>query len=99
MNTPADPRPPLEPPVDGPHRPNFLDNLDRSLDPEADDRRTMERLKHPVIKAVVFSLIALLFCIFGVYAAATLLRIPIQEPEIIKTFIDAVVNIMKIFVP
>lgn len=99
---PVSPAAPLTPPPPRPTppaSPDFLDRLDRTLDPEEDDRRTMERLKNPTVRIVIFTLLGLLIGIFGLYATATILRIPIPEPEIMKTFIDAVINLMKMFVP
>ena len=79
--------------------PDFLDTLDRSLDPEEADRRTIQRMKNPFIRWVIISLLVLLFGLFGIYAAAFIFRIPIPEPEVLKTFINAVVSIMKMFSP
>lgn len=99
---PVSPSAPLNPPAPvppAPASPDFLDRLDRSLDPEADDRRTIDRFKNPFVRIVIFTLLGLLIGLFGLYATAIILQIPIQEPEIIKKFIDAVVELMKIFVP
>ena len=106
---PVSPQAPLVPPpmpvpeqpspVPPPSGPDFLDTIDRSLDPEAADRRTLERFKNPFIRWVIIALLGLLFMIFGVYTAAFIFRIPIPEPEVLKTFINAVVTVMKMFVP
>lgn len=96
------PIPPVVVPTQAPtpaSNPDFLDTLDRTLDPEAADRRTLERFKNPFIRWIIIFLMALLGGIFVIYTAAFIFRIPIPEPEVLKVFINAVVTVMQMFVP
>lgn len=96
--------PPEVPPTEQPAAPRtatdrLMDSIDRSLDTDEDDRKTADKFKHPFVRWVIISLLAMLFSLMTIYGVATILRIPIQEPEVLKKFIDALIEIMKMFVP
>jgi hypothetical protein len=89
---------PCDPPGAG-RGPDFLDRLDRSLDPDEDDRRTTDRLKNPFVRYSIIFLFAMLFMSFATYFLSFILKIPLPESEVLKTFMNVLVEFMKVLVP
>lgn len=78
---------------------NLLDKVDQALDQDKEDEETRERLKHPFVKWAFGSLIALLFMIFITYFLSFILRIPLPEIKFLESFMNGVIEVMKILVP
>ncbi|HEX9137650.1 MAG TPA: hypothetical protein VF905_12005 [Nitrospirota bacterium] len=78
---------------------DILDKVDHALDPEEADRKMMGRLKHPFVRWVIGSLIALLFMLFATYFLSFILKIPLPESKLLETFMSTIVEIMKVLVP
>ena len=75
------------------------DLIDDALDQDKQDDKTLKRMKHPLIKAVVYSMLALLFLIFFTYFLAFILKIPLPESKILEHFLNVILEIMKLMFP
>lgn len=80
-------------------RGQLMDKLDRHLDQDEEDKKTMDRLKNPFVRWIVGSLVALLFLVFFTYFLSFYLQIPLPESELLKHLMNVILEIMKILVP
>lgn len=76
-----------------------MDHLDKHLDQDEEDKKTMDRLKNPFVRWIVGSLVFLLFLVFGTYFASFVLKVPLPESKILEHLMNVIVEIMKILVP
>ena len=75
------------------------DLIDDALDQDKQDDKTLRRMRHPFIKGIIVSLLVLLFLVFGTYFRAFILKIPLPDNDLLKAFLNVIVEIMKLFVP
>lgn len=77
----------------------ILDHVDDALDPEKDDKATIDRFKSPFVRKAFTFMMVMMALIFVTYFTSFVLQIPLPEPEILKKIIDSIIMIMKILVP
>lgn len=77
----------------------ILDHVDNALDLEKEDKKTVERFKHPFVRGSFAALIVLIFLIFITYFLSFILQIPLPESKILETIITSIIEIMKLLVP
>lgn len=91
-------------PTEAPAPPNsgadsILDHVDNALDPEKEDKETIDRFKQPFVRRAFTALLVMMFLIFVTYFISFIFQIPLPQSEILNKIIDSIVTIMKILVP
>lgn len=76
-----------------------LDHVDNALDPEKDDKETIDRFKSPYVRKAFTAFIAMFFLIVVTYILSFILQIPLPESKILEKIIDSIIEMMKILVP
>lgn len=76
---------------------DFLDKVDKALDQDHEDDKTIRRMKIPFVQRIIWTLVVLLFLLFFTYFLSFILKIPLPESELFKGFMNTILEIMKLF--
>lgn len=76
---------------------DFLDKVDKALDQDHEDDKTIRRMKNPFIQRIITSLIVLLFLLFATYFLSFIFKIPLPESKLFEGFMNTILEIMKLF--
>lgn len=76
-----------------------LDHVDNALDPEKEDKETIDRFKNPFVRRAFSAFIAIFFLIVVTYILSFILQIPLPESKVLEKIIDSLIEMMKILVP